>query len=67
MTTFTREGWTLFRTLGTLSQKAGGATDAIPRLVAKELTDNALDVGGDVTVELIAGKNGFAVADLVKG
>ena len=63
MTTFTREDWTLFRTLGTLSQKAGVATEAIPRLVAKELADNALDIGGDVAIKLIVGKNGFAVTD----
>ena len=67
MTTFTREDWTLFRTLGTLGQRAGVAVDAIPRLVAKELADNALDNAGDVTVELLAGKNGFTVGDRGSG
>ena len=44
-TMFTREDWTLFRNLSTLGQKAGVSQDAIPKLVAKELADNALDGG----------------------
>ena len=63
MTTFTREDWTLFRTLGTLGQKAGVALEVIPRLVAKELADNALDAAGKVEVEYLHGNNGFLVAD----
>jgi len=63
MTTFTREDWTLFRTLGTLSQRAGVSVDLLPRLVAKELADNALDHSGAVSVDLIDGANGFTVAD----
>ena len=62
MTTFTREDWTLFRTLGTLSQKAGVAADKLPRLVAKELADNALDVAGAAEIGLLP-DNGFFVAD----
>ncbi len=42
-TIFQREDWTLSRNLNTLGQKAGVAQEAIAKLVAKELTDNALD------------------------
>ena len=42
---FVREDWTLFRTLATLSQKAGVAVPDLPQLVIKELVDNALDAG----------------------
>lgn len=38
---FSREDWTLFRSLETLSQKAGIPSKKIPALVAKELADNA--------------------------
>lgn len=40
-----REDWTLFRNLNTLGQRAGVTQDVIPRLVVKELVDNALDAG----------------------
>jgi hypothetical protein len=40
-----REDWTLFRSLGTLGQKAGVPTERLARLVARELVDNALDAG----------------------
>lgn len=53
----------MFRTLGTLSQEAGVPVDLLPRLVVKELADNALDHSGSVTVDLIDGANGFTVAD----
>jgi hypothetical protein len=48
--TFEREDWTLFRSLSTLSQKAGVPVHLLPRLVLKELADNALDAGGAVRV-----------------
>ena len=48
--TFEREDWTLFRSLSTLSQKAGVPVHLLPRLVLKELADNALDAGGTVRV-----------------
>jgi hypothetical protein len=48
--TFEREDWTLFRSLSTLSQKAGVPAHLLPRLVLKELADNALDAGGAVRV-----------------
>lgn len=63
---FIREDWTLFRTLGTLGQRAGVAVETIPRLVAKELADNALDVVGSCEVGLRA-DNGFFVADNGQG
>ena len=59
---FTREDWTLFRTLQTLAQKAGVATRAVPALVAKELADNALDASGGCRVGLLP-DNGFFVED----
>ena len=43
---FQREDWTLFRNLSTLGQKAGVHQEAIPRLILKELADNALDETG---------------------
>ena len=43
MTMFEREDWTLFRNLNTLGQRAGVPREAIPKLVIKELVDNALD------------------------
>jgi len=36
----------LFRSLGTLGQKAGVPVERLPRLVARELVDNGLDAGG---------------------
>ena len=58
---FSREDWTLFRTLGTLGQRAGVAVETIPRLVAKELADNALDEVG------LGADNGFFVDDKGQG
>jgi hypothetical protein len=48
--TFERQDWTLFRSLSTLSQKAGVPVHLLPKLVLKELADNALDAGGTVRV-----------------
>lgn len=59
---FEREDWTLFRTLGTIGQKAGVTLWNLPRLVAKELADNALDAGGSCQVDRLEG-NGFVVED----
>ncbi|MGE5361445.1 MAG: ATP-binding protein [Bacteroidales bacterium] len=59
---FEREDWTLFRSLTTLGQKAGVPSARLPRLVAKELADNALDASGSCRVELLDG-NGFWVED----
>jgi hypothetical protein len=59
---FEREDWTLFRSVATLGQKAGIRTELIPRLVVKELADNALDAVGACQVGLLDG-NGFWVED----
>ncbi len=45
---FERHDWTLFRNLGTLSQKAGVPLRKLRQLVVKELVDNALDAGAKV-------------------
>ena len=47
--TFEREDWTLFRSLSTLSQKAGVPGHLQPKLVPKELAENPLE-GGNVRV-----------------
>jgi hypothetical protein len=47
---FERPDWVLFRSVDTLSQKAGVPKVRLRRLVLKELTDNALDPGGGVSV-----------------
>ena len=47
---FERQDWTLFRSVATLSQKAGVPANRLRRLVLKELTDNSLDAGGAVQV-----------------
>ena len=47
---FERADWTSFRTVEGLQQKAGVAQDKLIRLVLKELTDNGLDTGAEVTV-----------------
>jgi hypothetical protein len=47
---FERPDWTLFRSLDTLGQKAGVSATFIPRLVLKELADNALDACGRCAV-----------------
>jgi hypothetical protein len=60
--TFEREDWTLFRSLSTLSQKAGVPVHLLPRLVLKELADNALDAGGTVRVGSLDG-GGWYVED----
>jgi hypothetical protein len=56
---YEREDWTGFRSLGTLSQKAGVAVSELRRLVVKELVDNALDAleeaGGTLVSTCVAG------------
>jgi hypothetical protein len=61
-TMFVMEDWILFRSLATLGQKAGVPESDIPKLVAKELVDNALDEAGSCQIELNDG-NGFRVSD----
>jgi hypothetical protein len=60
-----REDWTLFRTVEGLSQRAGVAPSLLPRLVAKELADNALDEAGAVEFGWLA--NGFVIEDRGRG
>jgi hypothetical protein len=50
---FVREDWTLFRNLGTLGQKAGVPIAGLPRLIIKELIDNALDAAGNCEASLV--------------
>ncbi|MGA2496915.1 MAG: hypothetical protein ABSH20_04195 [Tepidisphaeraceae bacterium] len=58
---FTRPDWSLFRSIPTLAQKAGVSADRLPRLVLKELVDNALDAAG--TCEIIRDGNTFRIED----
>ncbi|WP_059051408.1 ATP-binding protein [Paenibacillus senegalimassiliensis] len=60
--TFTREDWKMFRNMETLCQKAGVHRDYIPRLVVKELVDNALDISGSCELHK-TNQNSFVVAD----
>jgi Histidine kinase-, DNA gyrase B-, and HSP90-like ATPase len=64
---FEHEDWKLFRTLETISQRAGVPTSALAKLVAKELTDNALDATGHCQIGLLNGVNGFWIEDDGKG
>lgn len=59
---FEREDWTSFRTVEGLQQKAGVARGLLRRLVLKELADNGLDAGADVTVGRLVG-GGYFVED----
>lgn len=54
--------WTLFSSLETIHQTVGVENALLAKLVAKELTDNALDSGGKCTVGLLE-NNGFYVED----
>jgi hypothetical protein len=58
---FERPDWTLFRSVGTLSQKAGAPAARLRRLVLKELADNALDAGARVRVDQHHGIDGRPV------
>ena len=60
---YSREDFSLFRTLETLSQKAGVPVENLAALVAKELADNALDLGAKCDVGLLEDDNGFWVED----
>jgi hypothetical protein len=59
---YEREDWTFFRTIETLSQKAGVPPGQLPKLVAKELVDNALDAAGSCRVFTLD-PNGLMVDD----
>lgn len=47
---FTQPDWQLFTNINTLPQQAGVSKHLLPRLIAKELVDNALDVNNQVNV-----------------
>jgi Topoisomerase 6 subunit A/Spo11, Toprim domain len=47
---FQREDWSLFRTIEGLQQRAGVPKERLRRLVLKELADNGLDTGAQVSV-----------------
>src|SRR3954469_19466655 len=51
---FERPDWTLFRSVRTLSQKAGVPQNRLRRLVLTELVDKARDAGGTVKVGILA-------------
>ena len=50
---FEREDWRLFTDLSTLPQKAGCHPQDIGRVVLRELTDNALDIGKNATISQV--------------
>ncbi|MCB8820915.1 ATP-binding protein [Microvirga rosea] len=60
---FEREDWVLFRSVGTLSQKAGVPRQKLRRLVLKELVDNALDAGGAVVAFAMDDRGRHIVGD----
>jgi hypothetical protein len=65
---FEREDWTSFRHIEGLTQKAGVSADIRSRLVLKEITDNALDVGADlVEVGELPQRRGYFVEDNGRG
>lgn len=53
MALFHRDDWALFRSLGTLPQRAGVAVQHLPRLVVKELVDNALDAAPEAAAPIV--------------
>jgi len=63
---FEREDWQLFRTIETLSQKAGVPKNKLAILVAKELADNALDACGSCEIGILD-NNGFYIKDTGEG
>src|SRR5215218_4710887 len=50
---FVRADWALYLHPDRLPQKAGCPADRLRAMILKELADNALDAGADVTVEQI--------------
>jgi hypothetical protein len=71
---YSREDWVLFRSLNTIGQKAGVTKDRLPRLIVKELVDNALDATGScnygpiaMNSEVSTAAEGFFVQDTGKG
>ncbi|MBP3959437.1 hypothetical protein J8F10_29690 [Gemmata sp. G18] len=54
---FTRQDWTEFRDPARISAKAGVSRGLLPRVVVKELVDNALDATGGVEFGLLGGEH----------
>ena len=48
---FSQPDWQLFTNINTLPQQAGVSKHLLPKLVAKELVDNALDTGAEVIIQ----------------
>jgi hypothetical protein len=61
--TFERPDWSLFRTIEGLQQRAGVPKSQLPRLVLKELADNGLDNGAEVTVQALPKNRGYVIED----
>src|ERR1700738_5198190 len=59
---FEKEDWSLFRTIEGLQQRAGVPGGRLIQLVLKELADNGLDTGAEVSVGELP-KGGYFVAD----
>jgi hypothetical protein len=59
---YQRDDWTLFRSLGTLAQKAGVPVSQLAAVATKELAENALDVSDRCRFDT-CGENGFYVED----
>ena len=64
---FERPGWTLFRNVETLSQKAGVPKSKLRRLGLKELTDNALDSGASIVTITEPSTDTYTIVDNGRG
>src|SRR4051812_12177817 len=60
---FERPDWALFRSVPTLSQKAGVPAAKLRRLALKELADNGLDLGAETTVGALGADRYFVQDD----
>ena len=60
---FERTDWHLFLDRSTLPQKAGCQPCELGRVVLKELVDNALDTGANVTLDPTACGRGYIIRD----
>ena len=60
---YTREDWTLFRSIRTIAQLSGVPPERLRRLLIKELADNGLDAGGNVRVGELADGSYFIEDD----
>src|SRR5437764_13460734 len=58
-----RDDWMDFRTLETLARKGGVPKEHLARLAAKELADNGMDAGRQVTYGYLSGGGFFIEGD----